>query len=264
MNADGTRLASGGADDTVRIWDQRSGQLLGQVLDHGTRIWSVAFSPDSTWLASGGNRGSLFLTPLSGGGPRKLTGHEDEVHSLAFSPDGTRLASGGTDGSIRVWNVASGEEELVIPNADPAVYSVAFSADGRRLVSSGTGLEVVEWDSRSGIRLRGAQGHRSGEIVDMVFDDQDRTLITFNNNGTAAVWDTQMWEVTHEIFVGVGVRSGAYNPADRRMAVGTTKGVEVYDLDLVTESSCDVRARFEDRDLSVAAYLPAGYELLPC
>ncbi|MFF3573846.1 WD40 repeat domain-containing protein [Nocardia jiangxiensis] len=66
---------------------------------------SIAFSPDGTLLAAGGNFGSIALwnarTRQPDGAP--LTGHTDKVTSVAFSPDGTLLATGSWDNTIRLW-----------------------------------------------------------------------------------------------------------------------------------------------------------------
>ena len=53
FSPDGTRIASGGWDNTVRLWDTRTGQPIGQPLHHDDTVTSVAFSPDGTRLASG-------------------------------------------------------------------------------------------------------------------------------------------------------------------------------------------------------------------
>ena len=51
----------------------------------------------------------------SGEHVRSLAGHSGSVVTAAFSADGSRLASGGADGSVRIWDVSTGEQELVLP-----------------------------------------------------------------------------------------------------------------------------------------------------
>ena len=51
---DGSRLVSGGADGTVRVWEAGSGRLLHTLTGHTGAVWAVGWSPDGTRLVSGG------------------------------------------------------------------------------------------------------------------------------------------------------------------------------------------------------------------
>lgn len=96
------RLASGGMDKRVIVWDLESGENTVHE-GHQDRLTSIALSPDETRLASASWDNSVRLWDLKSGESRALRGHRGRVNSVVFAPDGKSLASVGDDGSIRFW-----------------------------------------------------------------------------------------------------------------------------------------------------------------
>lgn len=77
-------------------------------LSHSEAVNAIAFSPDSSLLASGSKDNTIRVWDVASGHcTGTLTGHTGEVRSVAFSPGGARLASGSWDTTVRVWNVAA-------------------------------------------------------------------------------------------------------------------------------------------------------------
>ena len=58
---DGSWLASGGDDGSVRIWDPVTGEQRAALAGHAGPVTAVAIAPDGTWLASGGDDGSVRI-----------------------------------------------------------------------------------------------------------------------------------------------------------------------------------------------------------
>ncbi len=78
---------------------------------HNSVVYSVAFSPDSKTVASGGGDlekpGEVILWDVRTGEVlRTLTGHSSWINSVAFSPDGKMVASGSQDKTARPWDVS--------------------------------------------------------------------------------------------------------------------------------------------------------------
>lgn len=74
---------------------------------HTKEVCSLAFSPDSAILATGGGSRDQVIRlwdTSTGKLVGTLTGHKDEVHVLTFTPDGAALLSGGGDHTIKLWN----------------------------------------------------------------------------------------------------------------------------------------------------------------
>ncbi len=152
LSADGRRVASLGADRTLRMWDTASGKELWKLALLGTSpASSAAFSPDSKVLAVGS--GSLLLCDVETGKRlNSLEAHEGPLVALAWTPDGKRLVSSGCDPGIRVWDVEATKQSRILPHPGSA-RSQVFSPDGKLLAGTGMGViagAIGVWDLESG------------------------------------------------------------------------------------------------------------------
>jgi WD40 repeat protein len=117
---------------------------------HSGWVRSVAFSPDSTRLASGSDDRTVKIWDASSGACLEtLEGHSDRVTSVAFSPDSTRLASGSYDRTVKIWDASSGAclQTLLI---DKVLSNISFDFTGSYLHTN-IGAVAVNTSSVSSI-----------------------------------------------------------------------------------------------------------------
>ena len=147
FSPDGTTLASGSHDRTIRLWDVETGKQIRTLQGHTSGVGSVSFSPDGTTLASGNGHGTIRLWNVATGDPiRMLQGHTGWIYSVSFSPDGTTLATGSQDKTIRLWDVETGEQIQTLIGHTDGVHSVSFSPDGTTLASGSGDGSTLLWD----------------------------------------------------------------------------------------------------------------------
>ncbi|MER7213711.1 WD40 repeat domain-containing protein [Streptosporangium sp. NPDC000239] len=235
FSPDGTRLASGGDDRTVRIWDAATGKPVGAPLTgHTGAVASVAFSPDGTRLASAGKDKVVRLWDAATGKPigAPLTGHTDMVNSVAFSPDGKRLASAGYDGTVRLWDAATGK-----PIGDSftghtgAVMAVAFSPDGKRLASAGYDGTVRLWDAATGKPIGAPFTGHTGAVMAVAFSPDGKRLASAGYDGTVRLWDAATGKPIGAPFTDntSSVMAVAFSPDGKRLAsAGADKAVRIW------------------------------------
>ncbi|CAH1775586.1 unnamed protein product [Owenia fusiformis] len=114
-------LATGGHDNTVKLWDVISDvagspnltvALRDTLIGHSESVMCLNFSPNGKILASGsGDKTVKLWNPLKGEVLHTISGHGRYVMCCAFSTDGDLLATGSNDKTVCLWNIVS-EEEL--------------------------------------------------------------------------------------------------------------------------------------------------------
>ncbi|HEV3167886.1 MAG TPA: protein kinase [Isosphaeraceae bacterium] len=203
FSPDGRRLASAGADRTVKVWDAATGREVGTLRGHIFEVVRVAFSPDGRSLASAGaeldrrigGRGELKIWDVAMGKESlALRGVGGALTGVSYSPDGLLLASSSVDRTVRVWDTATGELKLTIRDGFGLATCVAFSPDGRSLASGSLGLDgkgrVKLWDASSGQAIRDLHGHDKA-ITGVAFSPDGRFLGSSSADGAVKLWDTE-------------------------------------------------------------------------
>lgn len=151
FSQDGTMVATGEEDGTIRLWDPETGASTAVLEGHPDIVNSVSFSHDGSILAAASGDGSVGLwDPATGDQVGALQGHEAHVLSVAFSPVSNMLASGGWNGSLIVWDAITQEKVRTFTGHSGRIWGLSFSPDERTLASAADGNSVGLWEVETG------------------------------------------------------------------------------------------------------------------
>lgn len=246
---DGTRIATGSADKTARIW-KADGTLVSQLRGHTDAVTDVAWSRDGKLLATCGRDATVRLWNADGSAGPVIRGGEAPFSCVAFNREGTRLVAGDDDRLVRIWKI-DGTLVARCEGHRGSLLSVDWSPDGKRVASACAGFvpegepgnpvaAVRIWDE-NGRFLQSLDGH-NGPIHSVRFSPDGSKIATSSTDFT-----TRVWSIDGKLLGRVrGEKGGVirWAPDNRRVYVACSR--RIYTIDPVAEQSAFNRGLDEE------------------
>ncbi len=258
FSPDGTQLACGSEDSTIKLWDAHIGELIATFTGHHSFVDTLAFSPDGNTLASGGTDGTILFWDLKNRKPmqNQIAGHL-WMKTATMSNDGSKLVSVSEDnGIVSVWNLkelqkttsatkATLEERLfwrtwrnLVLSPDGTIlanhgiqnnpFKPDYQADVLRLTDVNTGQELKVFPggygsvfSPDGITL--AEGGHHIHLLNVETGEQRKIIISEHDEDS----DNKPF-----------IRTVKFSPDGKMIVSGTSGGhVQLWDTETGTELS---------------------------
>jgi WD40 repeat protein len=198
LSPDGTRIAAGCADNTVRIVDAATGQELHKMGAHENWVLGTVFGGDGKRIVSVGRDRAAKLTDAgSGAFLENVNLLRGELLAVARHPAKEIVVIGGDE---RVPYIYMMDRPKVMKIADDttlvrklerqngAIAALAWSGDGRWIAVGGAAPEVNVYDAETGGRVAACKGHAAG-IYTLAFTPDSKVLAAAGFDGTVRLYD---------------------------------------------------------------------------
>ena len=197
---------------------------------HQDWVQSVAFSPDSKWLASAGLDKTIKLWETATGSLLGTLRQSSAVNAVAISPDGRWLASAGDDGTVRLWESKTGKLRGALSSPGYSVFAVAFSPDGKLIAAGGKDRTVFVWNVDGGKRVYSLEGH-TGDVYSLVFSPDGKFLASAGADKTLRLWNMANGQETNRLSGHRDkVLALAWSPDGKQLASGDAgQAIRIWD-----------------------------------
>jgi WD40 repeat protein len=175
--------------------EQASSEVARILGRHTGGVAAVAFSPDSTLLATMGRDGSILpwrVGTWAAAAPL-LAGTLRDAEGLHFDGTGSHLVVWTRDGAMERWELSSRTKRAIDGFQRPGarLWSVAPSADGSLIAVGGEAGLLAVWDAKSGARRRAPVDLGDGTVKGVHFGPDGRLRVLHFRYGQmrAGIWD---------------------------------------------------------------------------
>jgi len=246
FSRDGTLVACGSRNGTLRIWGTETGQRIFSSKVHDGVVTRIVFSPDGQLILSTSYDGVLHFwdcrtgqehgDPLDTMSEHRPVGYQAvkmvPFTALAFSHDGRFLAAGmSSNGEIRVWDLEHPTQVPVVMQNDYVAGAIAFSPDGLRVAAS-CQKRIRCWNWRTTREIELSIQDHSDQVSSLSYSPDGLYIASGSYDSVIRIWSVNSDRAVEKpLQIDVGISCVAVSPDSSFIVTGSVMGsVRVWDV----------------------------------
>jgi tricorn protease-like protein/mono/diheme cytochrome c family protein len=209
VSPDGKKLAAGGCDKIVHVWDIGEGIAKAKpeqtIENHADWIFGIAFSPDNKLLFTCSRDKTAKIWDMEAkSSTLTFAEHQNSVYDVAVKPDGKLCFSAGEDGQVRVWTPTDAKQARAISGHGKPVFKVAAHPKEPLIVTCAADHSVRIWNPETGSVTKVLSGHTDW-VYALAFSPNSEWIATGTWNGEVRVWKIPDGKLVKEFSASPGV-----------------------------------------------------------
>lgn len=171
------------------------GREINRLEKHKDWVYSVKFSPNGQYLASGSGDDTIKIWKTTTSEEYKTFNAYDDIWSVDFSPDSTLLVSGGREEIVRIWDVQTGKVIDKFEDHDATIRVVKFSPNGSNIASGSYDSTVKLWNINESRLISTLHSQGAKAINSLSFSKANNTLLSGGEGSAIDLWDLENLEL---------------------------------------------------------------------
>ena len=190
ISTDSQWLVSGGDDQTLRLWNLKTGGKSLTLRRYDGAVTAVAFHPDGKRIAVGTYDGELQVCEAASGKLSRTLERQGVAEGKSVDDGGRSIIKKeSADDTLVTWDARDGTELLTFQQGNEYdVTTAAFSPDGKRILTGDGENELKIWDTDNGDEVRTLRGH-SETVTSAAYSPSGKQIVSASWDDTLRLWD---------------------------------------------------------------------------
>jgi WD40 repeat protein len=224
FSADGTKIASGSADNTARVWDMADAKFAeaARFAGHTMAVSAVAFNADGSQVLSGSADKSVKLWVVADAKEiMNFAGHTAPVVAVAMTTANAPI-SASADKTVRFWNAADGKQARAITVTE-AISTMTISRDSTRVAIALAGGTINTYQASDGAEQQTFAAHTAA-VKSLAFSADGTRLISGGADNLGITWNVADGSLLEFVPVEAGLSAAAYGATADTILLASADG----------------------------------------